>query len=111
MNLGGIKVSSIELEEVINEHPAVFESAAIAVQPSSGGADRLIVYVVTTEPESAGGDALETLTTELRRRVARDLNPLFKIHEVLPVDALPRTASNKVMRRELRDRFLAERGG
>ena len=39
--------------------------------------------------------------------IRRDLNPLFKIHAVVVVDALPRTASNKVMRRVLRDRYTA----
>jgi acetyl-CoA synthetase len=97
MNLGGIKVSSIELEEVINDHPQVFESAAIAVRPSGEGADRLVVYVVPQTPCD-----LERLHSELARQIATRLNPLFKIHEVLTIDALPRTASNKVMRRELR---------
>jgi acetyl-CoA synthetase len=32
------------------------------------------------------------------------LNPLFKIHQVTVIDALPRTASHKIMRRVLRDR-------
>jgi acyl-coenzyme A synthetase/AMP-(fatty) acid ligase len=31
---------------------------------------------------------------------------VFKIHDVVLVDALPRTASNKIMRRALRDRYL-----
>jgi len=39
--------------------------------------------------------------------MARDLNPLFKVHEVVVVDALPRTASNKLMRRRLRDEYTS----
>jgi acetyl-CoA synthetase len=101
MNLGGIKVSSIELEEVIDKHPSVFESAAVAVPIRGEGAESLVVYVVPTEPGS-----LDPLPEELGRRVAEELNPLFKIHEVVVVDSLPRTASNKVMRRDLRDRYL-----
>ncbi len=38
------------------------------------------------------------------------LNPLFRVWRVELVDVLPRTASNKVMRRELRAR-LGRRGG
>jgi len=101
MNLGGIKVSSIELEEVINAHPAIFESAAVAVRFGGVGAENLVVYVVLTEDISR-----ESLQQDLRRQIAAELNPLFKIHEVVTIDALPRTASNKVMRRELRDRYL-----
>jgi acetyl-CoA synthetase len=100
MNLGGIKVSSIELEEVINQHPAVFESAAIAVQLTGEGAQSLVVYLVPAEAMDT-----DTLLLELRRRVATELNPMFKIHRIIEIDKLPRTASNKVMRRELRDHF------
>ena len=43
------------------------------------------------------------------QQVVRDeLNPLFKIHQVLAVEALPRTASNKVMRRVLREMYLRD---
>jgi acetyl-CoA synthetase len=45
----------------------------------------------------------------MQRAIAARLNPLFKIHDVVPVDALPRTASNKVMRRVLRDTYHKSR--
>jgi len=102
MNLGGIKVSSLELERVIDHHPAVFESAAVAVQSGGEGAERLVVFAIAEVDTDA-----EQLLTELRRRVASELNPLFKIHDLVLVDALPRTASNKLMRRKLRDRYQA----
>jgi acetyl-CoA synthetase len=100
MNLGGIKVSSIELEEVINAHPAVFESAAIAVQLTGEVAESLVVYLVPAEEMDT-----DTLHQDLRRRIADELNPMFKIHQIIALDNLPRTASNKIMRRELRDRY------
>jgi len=80
----------------------VSETAAIAVPPPEGGPDRLVVYTVL-DPDSAGEgmDILETM----RALVRSDLNPLFNIHDVVLIDALPRTASNKVMRRELRARY------
>jgi acetyl-CoA synthetase len=43
----------------------------------------------------------------MQNSIKRDLNPLFKIHDVVLVDALPRTPSNKVMRRVLRDQYLS----
>ncbi len=104
MNLGGIKVGSLELEQVVGEHASVHECAAVAVRPEGGGPDRLVVYVVP-EDDAPPDD----LKREIGERVARHLNPLFKIHDVVVVDALPRTASNKVMRRELRDQY-ASRG-
>ena len=96
MNLGGIKVSSVELERIVNEHPAVHESAAVSVQPGGEGADRLVLYVVLS------GEAEDGLDKALGKLIAKHLNPLFKISDVVVVESLPRTASNKIMRRELR---------
>jgi acetyl-CoA synthetase len=82
---------------VINAHPAVFESAAIAYQPGGEGAEKLVVYAILGE----GGD-LEELRRDLGRTIAQHLNPLFKIFDLVVVDSIPRTASNKLMRRKLR---------
>ena len=98
MNLGGIKVSSAEIERVLNVIDGVGETAAIAVAPSAGGPSQLVVYAVLDRPID---DLIIALQTALRSQ----LNPLFKIADVVTVDALPRTASNKVMRRVLRDQY------
>jgi acetyl-CoA synthetase len=98
MNLGGIKVSSRELEVVAEGHEAVREAAAVSVAPPEGGAERLVLFVVP-----AAEIDVEELRGELQSRVAEELNPLFRISRVVAVEALPRTASNKVMRRALRD--------
>ncbi len=45
MNLGGIKVSSAEIEHVLQKVPGVFETAAIAVSPD-GGPSQLVIYAV-----------------------------------------------------------------
>ncbi|HSI36552.1 MAG TPA: hypothetical protein VK986_23405, partial [Tepidisphaeraceae bacterium] len=105
MNLGGIKVSSAEIEQVVGAVPGVVETAAIAVAPD-GGPSWLVVYAVC-----AAGPAPDkaALLGTMQAAIKRDLNPLFKIHDLVIIDALPRTSSNKVMRRTLRDRYLATR--
>ena len=61
MNLGGIKVSPLELERIVDGHPAVYESAAVAVQPEGEGAERLVVFVV-----QEGGDGPASFRADAR---------------------------------------------
>jgi acetyl-CoA synthetase len=99
MNLGGIKVSSAEVERAVNAVPGVRETAAVAVPPPGGGPGRLVIFAVSDiDPPPDPG----VLREEMQRRIRDELNPLFKIHRLAMMDALPRTASNKVMRRLLR---------
>ena len=97
MNLGGIKVSAVELERVIETHETVHEAAAVGVQAGDEGASLLVVFAVLRPHTERTG-----LCEALQARIAAELNPLFKIHELVVVDELPRTASNKLMRRQLR---------
>lgn len=101
MNLGGIKVSCVQIEELLVQHDAVRELAAISVPPPGGGPERLVIYVVL----NCETDSVD-LHQQLHQTIKSELNPLFKIHDVALIDALPRTASNKVMRRNLRDLYL-----
>ncbi len=97
MNLGGIKVSAAEIERVLNRVAGVRETAAIAEPPPGGGPSRLVIYTVLRDERP-----LAELQPAMQAALRTDLNPLFKIHRVEVVTALPRTASNKVMRRMLR---------
>lgn len=103
MNLGGIKVSSAEIEQVLHSVPHVIETAAIAVAPADGPS-QLIIYAVCDKSAMPPHGEMHSM---MQTAIKRDLNPLFKIRDVVFVDALPRTASNKVMRRVLRDQYLA----
>lgn len=102
MNLGGIKVSSVQIEELLTQAEGVREVAAIAVPPAGGGPSLLVIYVVM-QPE-ANFEA-ESLQSGMQQIIRSQLNPLFKIQAVREIEQLPRTASNKVMRRKLRDLF------
>ncbi len=93
MNLGGIKVSSAEIEAVLGTHERIVECAAVARRRH--GRDELVVFVVGDAPEPR----------ELDRLLRERLSPLFRVAEVRPIAALPRTPSNKVVRRALRDRL------
>lgn len=125
MNLGGIKVSSVEIERVCNiSSPTIIsETAAIAIRPRDGGPS-MLVLVVLTKPMTSGividnnttGSMLHEKEMEFKNKVRTicqnaiktKLNPLFHIHDVVLVSELPRTASNKIMRRVLRDEYMAQ---
>eukprot|EP00193_Tetraselmis_chui_P015357 CAMPEP_0177772580 /NCGR_PEP_ID=MMETSP0491_2-20121128/12322_1 /TAXON_ID=63592 /ORGANISM="Tetraselmis chuii, Strain PLY429" /LENGTH=718 /DNA_ID=CAMNT_0019290447 /DNA_START=601 /DNA_END=2758 /DNA_ORIENTATION=+ len=100
MNLGGIKISSVEIERACMAAgvEGVLDVAAVGVSGTGGGPEKLVVFCVRNGTTSA--DELRTVFSEaLKQR----LNPLFKVSAVVIVSSLPRTATNKVMRRVLRD--------
>ena len=103
MNLGGIKVSSVEIEEVLRLVPGVREVAAVAAS-RAGGPCLLVVFAAC--PKQYGWSKDELLLS-MQHAIKRELNPLFKIHDLVLVDALPRNGSNKVIRRLLRDQWNA----
>lgn len=102
MNLKGIKVSSAEIERAIGGVRGIRETAAVAVPPAAGGPDELVIYVVLQPGVVADP---KHLRRELGVALRTHHSSLFKIHDVVLVDALPRTPSNKVMRRLLRARY------
>lgn len=104
MNLGGIKISSAELERVMNRTTGVRETAAVAWS-RNGGPDELVVFTVLDSGEASGPKSPEQLLKAFNERLKVDLNPLFRATEVRIISLLPRTASNKVMRRELRSQL------
>lgn len=104
MNLGGIKVSSIQIEAIINKLEFVRESAAIAVSPKDGGPSLLAIYYVENESNVSEEERLN----EAKNSIRKQLNPLFKVTDLVKIDSLPRTASNKVIRRKLRDDYNGE---
>jgi acetyl-CoA synthetase len=108
MNLGGIKVSSAEIERAVAGVDGLVETAAIAFDPPGGGPSLLVIYAVREPGTSRDAPALRIA---MHKAISKNLNPLFKIHDVVVIDALPRTASNKVMRRVLRDRYTAGADG
>ncbi|KAL1291281.1 hypothetical protein HN51_059830 [Arachis hypogaea] len=105
MNLGGIKVSSVEIERLCNGvDSSILETAAIGVPPSGGGPEQLVVAVVFKNPSTTTQD-LHQLRISFNSALQKKLNPLFRVSRVVSLPSLPRTASNKVMRRVLRQQL------
>jgi fatty-acyl-CoA synthase len=95
---GGENVYAAEVEAVFTEHPAVSEAALIGKPHDKWGEVGLMV-VVLEKGQTATADELKAFCGE---RLAR-----FKIpKEVLFTDALPYSSYGKVMKAELKNKFV-----
>ena len=92
-------VSPTEVEASLLDHPAV-EQAAVVGLPGDDGLMRPAAFVVLAQDVPAPDD----LAGDLRRHVARALEPYKAPQAVTPLEELPRLPSGKVDRRALRSR-------
>uniref|UniRef100_A0A0D6QX08 AMP-dependent synthetase/ligase domain-containing protein n=1 Tax=Araucaria cunninghamii TaxID=56994 RepID=A0A0D6QX08_ARACU len=105
MNLGGIKVSSVEIERVCNGVDGrVMETAAIGIPPEGGGPEQLLIVIVLKDAENKETN-FDDIKAAFNLALQKKLNPLFRVSFIAAVPSLPRTASNKIMRRVLRTQF------
>ncbi len=92
----GIFIAPIEIENALLEHPAVAEACVVPVPHDKDG--NLIRAVVVPRDPAARGEALaDELRVMLKSRIARNKVPHFFDF----MDALPKSATGKVMRRSL----------
>ena len=78
MNLGGIKVSSAEIERVLDTVPGIQRTAAVAINPPGGGPSELVIYAVTDGTRTDRAPLLADLQQAIKTR----LNPLFRIADL-----------------------------
>lgn len=114
INSGGVLVASRQVEDVLYEHPQVAEVAVIGL-PDERWIEAVTAVVVrrphgTAGAEGAGGadgGSGPVGERELIEAARARLAPFKAPKRVVFVDALPRNASGKVLKRELRARFGA----
>ncbi|QIK10033.1 acyl-CoA synthetase [Streptomyces sp. ID38640] len=104
INSGGVLVASRQVEDVLYEHPQVAEVAVIGL-PDERWIEAVTAVVVRRADGAGGGD--EVGERELIEAARARLAPFKAPKRVMFVDALPRNASGKVLKRELRARFGA----
>jgi malonyl-CoA/methylmalonyl-CoA synthetase len=92
---GGYRIGASEIEGALLEHPAVAE-VAVTGRPDDDLGERVVAWVVI-EPDA------NPTAAELADHVANLLTKHKRPREVHFVDALPRNAMGKVMKRELTD--------
>ncbi|MEV6765083.1 acyl-CoA synthetase [Streptomyces sp. NPDC051105] len=95
INSGGVLVASRQVEDALYTHEAVAEAAVIGLP------DERWIEAVTAVVVARGEVGEAELIAHVKEKI-----PAFKAPKrVLFVDALPRNASGKILKRELRERF------
>jgi fatty-acyl-CoA synthase len=90
---GGENISSVEVEAALASHPAVLEAAVVAV-PSEKWGERPVAWVTLKDGLEVSGDDLRQ---HVRARLAA-----FKVPDRVEFGSLPKTASGKIRKVELR---------
>jgi fatty-acyl-CoA synthase len=98
---GGENISSVEVEKVIYDHPAVLEAAVVAI-PDDHWGEVPKAYVTL---KSEGAATAEDLIAFCRERLTH-----FKCPKAIEFGPLPKTATGKIRKNELREKDWAGRG-
>jgi acetyl-CoA synthetase len=98
MNVSGHRISTIEVESALVDHPKVAEAAVCGRSDATTG--QAIVAYVTLKGSDPGSVAM---LEELRDHVAHKIGPIAKPANIVFTPELPKTRSGKIMRRLLRD--------
>ena len=100
----GENLSSFQVEDMINQHPSVQMSAAVAIPSDEGDEDQVIAFVVAV----AG---IEVTETDIHAYAAETMPKYMRPRHVRIVADLPRTPTNKVEKYKLRQFILEELEG
>ncbi len=98
INVSGHRLGTAEIENAINEHPLISESAVVGFPHPIKG-QGIYAYVVCTDMPDAGE---EELKKSILKAVSKIISPIAKPDKIQFVKALPKTRSGKIMRRILR---------
>ena len=95
--VSGHNLGTAPIENAINAHPAVVESAVVGYPHDIKG-NALMAYVILYEAIEDNA----TLVAEVREEISKQIGPIAKPDRVMVVSGLPKTRSGKIMRRILR---------
>ncbi|HKO76851.1 MAG TPA: acetate--CoA ligase [Flavobacterium sp.] len=97
--VSGHNLGTAPIEDAINEHPAVAESAIVGFPHDIKG-NALYGYVILKE--SGEYRDRDNLIKEINQHVSDHIGPIAKLDKIQFVNGLPKTRSGKIMRRILR---------
>lgn len=97
--VSGHNLGTAPIEDAINEHPAVAESAIVGFPHDVKGN---ALYGFITLKESGEWRDRENLMREINEHISSHIGPIAKLDKIQFVSGLPKTRSGKIMRRLLR---------
>ena len=97
INVSGHRMGTAEVENAINEHPMVIESAVVGYPHDIKG-QGIFAYIITQDLDISAAD----FEKEVKAVVTKVIGPIAKPDKMLIVPGLPKTRSGKIMRRILR---------
>ena len=97
INVSGHRMGTAEVENAINEHPAIIESAVVGYPHDIKG-QGIYAYVITDNSISSEDEFISSV----REVVTKEIGPIAKPDQIQIVSGLPKTRSGKIMRRILR---------
>jgi acetyl-CoA synthetase len=97
--VSGHNLGTAPIEDAINEHPAVAESAIVGFPHDIKG-NALYGFVILKETGESRDR--ENLIKEINQQVSNQIGPIAKLDKIQFVSGLPKTRSGKIMRRILR---------
>lgn len=93
----GFQVPPAELEAVLRDHPAVIDAAVIGVpHPTKGEAPKAFVVLKSGQKAEAN---------EIKEFVKEKVAPFKKIDEIVFVNSIPKSASGKILRKDLKAQY------
>ncbi|WP_026966707.1 acetate--CoA ligase [Algoriphagus terrigena] len=97
INVSGHRMGTAEVENAINEHPKVIESAVVGY-PHEVKGQGIYAYVICDMTNRTE----DNLINEIKDTVSKIIGPIAKPDKIQIVPGLPKTRSGKIMRRILR---------
>ena len=97
--VSGHNLGTAPIEDVINEHPAVAESAIVGF-PHDVKGNALYGYVILKE--TGDENSFDKLRKEINQMITEHIGPIAKLNKIQFTPGLPKTRSGKIMRRILR---------
>ena len=95
--VSGHNLGTAPIENSINEHPSVVESAVVGFPHEIKG-NALMAYVILYDMNLKSED----LKSEIKSLISNSIGPIAKPDKIMFVSGLPKTRSGKIMRRILR---------